>query len=90
MLFLRKEKSPYFWVLNNKYVNRNSSVGIVTDYGLDDRGGRSSSPGMVKNILFCKSPRPGLGSTQPPIHRVPGALSPGVKLQLVLRSRKRG
>jgi hypothetical protein len=41
--------------------------------------GRSSSPGRVKNFLFSKSSRPNLGSTQPPIQWVPGALSPGVK-----------
>jgi hypothetical protein len=41
---------------------------------------RSSSPGRVKNFLFSKSPRPALGSTQPPIQRIPGALSPGAKL----------
>jgi hypothetical protein len=36
--------------------------------------GRSSSPGMVKNFHFTSS-RPALGSTQPPIQWVPGALS---------------
>jgi hypothetical protein len=40
------------------------------------RGGqprdRSSSPGRVKNFLFSTSPRPALGSTQPPIKWVPG------------------
>jgi hypothetical protein len=40
---------------------------------------RSSSPGRVKNFLFSKSSRPALGSTQPPIQWVPGALSPEVK-----------
>jgi hypothetical protein len=41
--------------------------------------GRSSSPGRVKYFLFSKSSRAGLGSTQPSIHWVPGALYPGVK-----------
>jgi hypothetical protein len=41
--------------------------------------GRSLSPGRVKNILFPTSPRPALGSTQPPIQWVTGSLSPGVK-----------
>jgi hypothetical protein len=40
-----------------------------------------SSPGGVKNFLFYTSSRPTLGSTQPPIKLVPGALSPGVKRQ---------
>jgi hypothetical protein len=37
-----------------------SSVGIVTDYGLD---GQESNPGGDE--IFCQS-RPALGSTQPP------------------------
>jgi hypothetical protein len=41
--------------------------------------GRNSSPGSDKNFLFSTSYRPALGSTQPPIQWVPGALSPGVK-----------
>jgi hypothetical protein len=39
------------------------------------------SPGRVKNFLFAMSSRPALGSTQPPIQRVPRALSPRVKRQ---------
>jgi hypothetical protein len=35
----------------------------------------------VKNIPFSTSSRLALGSTQPPIQWVPGALSPGVKRQ---------
>jgi hypothetical protein len=34
---------------------------------------------MVNNFFFSTLSRPALGSTQPPIQRVPGALSPGVK-----------
>jgi hypothetical protein len=41
--------------------------------------GQSSSPGRVKNFLFCTSSRPALGPTQPPIQRVPGAVSSRVK-----------
>jgi hypothetical protein len=41
--------------------------------------GRSSSPEKVKNFLFSTSSRQALGSTQPPIQWVPGALSPAVK-----------
>jgi hypothetical protein len=40
---------------------------------------QSSSPGRVKNFLFFTSSRPTLGSTQPPIQRVPGALSLAMK-----------
>jgi hypothetical protein len=57
--------------------SRNSVVGIATGYGLDDGGGRSSSPGRVKNFLFSTSSRPALGSTQPPIQWVPVGLSAG-------------
>jgi hypothetical protein len=41
--------------------------------------GRNSSPGRVKNFLSSTSSRLALGSTQPPIQLVSGALSPGVK-----------
>jgi hypothetical protein len=51
---------------------RNSVVGIATDYGLDDRGVGSSSPGRVKNFLHV---------VQAPIEWVLGALSTGVKRQ---------
>jgi hypothetical protein len=43
------------------------------------RRGRSSSSGRVKNFLFSKSSRPAVGSTQPPIQWVLGALFRGVK-----------
>jgi hypothetical protein len=61
--------------------------------------GRSLSSGRVKNFLFSTSSRQALGSTQPPIQWVLGALFPGVKrpgvkltthIKLVLRSRKCG
>jgi hypothetical protein len=41
--------------------------------------GRSSRPGGVRNFHFSMSSRPALGSTQPLIQWVPGALSSGVK-----------
>jgi hypothetical protein len=40
---------------------------------------QSSSPGRVKNFHFFVLPTPALGSTQPPIQFVPGALYLGVK-----------
>jgi hypothetical protein len=56
-----------------------SIVGIVTSYGLDDQGVRVRVPCGVNNLLYSMSSRPALGSTQPPIQWVPGALSLGVK-----------
>jgi hypothetical protein len=41
--------------------------------------GRSSSLCRDKNFLFSMSSTPALGSAQPPIQWVPGALSPGQK-----------
>jgi hypothetical protein len=38
-----------------------------------------SSTGRLKNYYFSLSSRPALGSTQPPIHGVPGSSSRGVK-----------
>jgi hypothetical protein len=37
-------------------MSRDSSVGIATGYGLDDRGVKSSSPGRDKNFLFSRCP----------------------------------
>jgi hypothetical protein len=61
--------------------SRDSSVGIATGYGLDDWAVRVKNPGKDKNFIFSTSSRPALGSTQPPIQWVPGALSPEVKRQ---------
>jgi hypothetical protein len=71
-----------------------SSVGIETGCGLDERGVGVRVP--IASIIFSTSSRLALGSTQPPIQWVPGALNLGVNqqgnltthLQLVPRSRK--
>jgi hypothetical protein len=56
-------------------VSRDSAVGIAPDYGLHDCG-----VGVrVKIFHFSMSSRSALGSTQPPIQWIPGALSLGVK-----------
>jgi hypothetical protein len=60
--------------------SRGSSGGIVSDYGLDDRIGRSRfDPRQGQIFLLALASRPALGPTQPPIQWVPGVLSPGVK-----------
>jgi hypothetical protein len=70
---------------------------IALGYGLDDRGFKSRKGLGI--FLFTTASRPALGSTQPPIQWVPGALSlgcrgPGAKLtthlHLAPRSRMRG
>jgi hypothetical protein len=58
--------------------SRDSSVGIATGYGLDDRE-VEVSPGRVQKLYFSKSSTLALGSTLPLIQWVTGALSPGVK-----------
>jgi hypothetical protein len=53
--------------------------GIVTDYGLDERGVGVRVPVGSRIFLFSTSHRPALGPTQSAIQWVPGALSPGLK-----------
>jgi hypothetical protein len=57
--------------------SRDSSVGIVTGYGMVDQGDGSSSLSKVKHFHFSISSRPTLGSTQPPIKWVPGVKRQG-------------
>jgi hypothetical protein len=55
---------------------RDSSVVIVTGYGLDSRG---AIPGRYKIFLFSIASRPSLGPAQPPIQWVLWVLSPWIK-----------
>jgi hypothetical protein len=57
-------------------VSRDSSVGIVTDYGLESW---DSIPGGGRIFLFSIVSRPTLRPTLPHIEWVPGAISAGVK-----------
>jgi hypothetical protein len=54
-----------------------SAVGIAYWLQAGRLRGRGSSPSRVKNFHFSMSSRPALGSTQPPIQWVLGALSRG-------------
>jgi hypothetical protein len=68
---LKRKKNTEFMLYTR---SRDSVVGTA-----GRQRGRSSNPGRVKNFLFSTSSRSALGSTQPPIQWVSGALSPGVK-----------
>jgi hypothetical protein len=63
--------------MNNIMVRQDSVVGIATGYGLGDRGVGVGVP--VGSRIFSTLSRPALGSTQPPVQWVQGALSLGVK-----------
>jgi hypothetical protein len=81
-------------ILSSHYslISWNKSVGIATDYGLDDRdsnpGGGweyfspcmigGSSPGRSWNFSLHHRVQTGCGAHQPPLQWVPGALSLGV------------
>jgi hypothetical protein len=60
--------------------SRESSVGIATGYGLDDREVGVQVP-VESRITLLYVVLTALGFTQPPIQWVPGALSLGVKRQ---------
>jgi hypothetical protein len=59
--------------------SRDSAVGIATDYGLGYLGVGVRDPVQARSFPLTTSCRPVLRSTQPPIQRVLGAVSPGVK-----------
>jgi hypothetical protein len=68
MILCTIHNTPYSW---------DSVVGIATGYGLDDWGVGFWVP--IWSRIFSPVSRPTLGSTQPPVQWVPGALSPLVK-----------
>jgi hypothetical protein len=67
----------HFYKINTKRMSWDSSAVIVLGYGLDDRGFESRQGLGI--LLLTTASRLALGPTQPPIQRVPGALSLGVK-----------
>jgi hypothetical protein len=67
--------------VDKKRTSRDGSVGIATGYEAGRQKDWRSSPGTVKNFLFCTSSSPVLRPTQPPIKWVSGSVSPGVKRQ---------
>jgi hypothetical protein len=66
-----------YWPSN--YRSRDIVVGKATGYELDDRGGRSSSSGGVKNFIFSTASRLAMRPTLPPIQYLLAALSPTLK-----------
>jgi hypothetical protein len=57
--------------------SRNSSVSIVSDYGLDDRAIRVRSRQGQRIFLLTSVSRPALRLTLPPVQWVPAVLSLG-------------
>jgi hypothetical protein len=55
-----------------RYKRRDSTVRIVTDYGLEDRMFGVRIPAGTGIFLFDTVSRPALGPTQPPIQLVLG------------------
>jgi hypothetical protein len=61
------------------YNSRDTSVGIVTCYGLDDQGSRVRFPAGVGNFYLRHRVRTATGPTQSPMKWVPAALSLRIK-----------
>jgi len=64
--FLQSQPMCIFYLILINYCRPGSSVGIATDYRLDDLGSN-----LGGDEIFRPS-RPALGATQPPIEWVPG------------------
>jgi hypothetical protein len=60
--------------------SRESSVGVATGYGLDDRGSKRGSD-KKEIILNSTASRPALGPTQPTIQWALGAYFPEVQVE---------
>jgi hypothetical protein len=60
-----------------KYTIGYRTVGIATDYGLDDREVGVRVQGRAKNFLFSTSCGPALRPNQPPIQWILGVKRPG-------------
>jgi hypothetical protein len=59
------------------FSSRDSVVGIATAHGLHGRGGRSSSPGRVKNFLHVVQTKSGVHPASYPMRT--GGSFPGIK-----------
>jgi hypothetical protein len=83
VLYLLSRAVPSLQLNILEKIYTTAGAGIACQYsiwlGAGQLRGWSLSPGGVKNFLFSTSSRLALGSTQPPIQWVLGALSPEVK-----------
>jgi hypothetical protein len=66
-------------VIYDHYKSRDSSIGIALGYRLDDRDSRVRFFEGLGIFLFTTASRTSLGPTQPPIQRVSGTVSLGIK-----------
>jgi hypothetical protein len=72
-------ENKFLQIINVKAGSLHNLVGIATAYGLNDRWVGVRVP-VGSRIFFSPShPDPSMGSAQPPIQLVTGAVSPGVK-----------
>jgi hypothetical protein len=74
-----QKKLQYYNSYKNITGSWDSAVGIANGYGMEGRGGHSSSSGRGEVFLLSTLSRPILGPTRTPIQWVPKSLSPGAK-----------